>query len=190
MHLSPEQQDLWSHIEAHTFDDPDATQTFAARLAAENGWTSAFARRAIEEYLRYAFLYAVDGQPVSPPPIVDQVWHLHLIYTRNYWDIFCKEVLRRSLHHEPATGVVREKDKLGDWYTSTIERYRTHFGDPPDDIWPEPAALASTPQTKHQWVDIENVVMLPRGVLYVVAALVLALIVVAVAALMENAGGD
>jgi hypothetical protein len=30
---------------------------------------------------------------VTPSEQVDQVWHLHLTYTRSYWDEFCPNVL-------------------------------------------------------------------------------------------------
>ena len=61
--LSPDQADLLRRIEGHAFDAPGATQSFEERLAGENGWTLAFARRAIDEYRRFAFLYAATGRP-------------------------------------------------------------------------------------------------------------------------------
>lgn len=190
MQSAPEYSDLWNRIASHAFDAAGATQTFESRLAAENGWTLSFTRQAIEEYRRFAFLYAVDGRPVSPPPIVDQVWHLHLIYSRNYWDAFCRNVLERPLHHEPATGIEGERSMLGDWYSSTFDRYKSYFGDPPADIWPTPAELSSTPTPAHQWVAIDDVVLLPRTAIYVVAAIVVILVLVMISALIENIGGD
>ena len=67
-------------------DDPSSSTTFTARLAKENGWKLSFARRVVEEYRRFLFLAAAAEHPVSPPDAIDQAWHLHLLYTRSYWE--------------------------------------------------------------------------------------------------------
>ena len=41
---------------------------------------------------------------------VDAAWHLHLTYTRSYWDRFCKETLGQPLHHDPTRGGPAEAD--------------------------------------------------------------------------------
>src|SRR5947199_354356 len=78
------------------------------------------AARAIEEYRRFAFLAVAAGHPVSPSDAVDQVWHLHLLYTRSYWVQFCGEVLGKPLHHEPSTGGGGEAAKFDAWYGQTL----------------------------------------------------------------------
>lgn len=167
----PEQATLLERIEAHAFDPPDATQTFEHRLAKEQGWTLGFTRRAIAEYRRFAFLYAISGEPVAPSDVVDQVWHTHLLYTRNYWDIFCKQVLGRQLHHEPAAGKAGERETVGDWYAHTLERYREHFGDPPADIWPDAQTLANRPKPRQQWVNLADAIVLPWGAVIAIAVM-------------------
>lgn len=169
---SPEHADLLRRIESHAFDAPVAAQSFEVRLASENGWTLSFARRAIEEYRRYAFLYAVNGRPVAPSDVVDQVWHLHLLYTRNYWETFCQDVIGRPLHHEPAAGMAGERQRLGNWYADTLARYRQLFGEPPADIWPSAEALARRPKPRLQRVDIGSAVVLSRRAAYGIIALI------------------
>lgn len=111
--------------------------TFASRLARENGWTPSFTNRVMVEYKRFLFLAAVAGHPVTPSDQVDQVWHLHLTYTRSYWDKLCGEVLEMPLHHGPTRGGEAESRKFDDWYGKTLESYRFYFGDEsPADIWP------------------------------------------------------
>lgn len=63
----------------------DIGLTFVGRLARDNGWKPGYAERVYREYLRFVFLAATAGHPVTPSVDVDEVWHLHLCYTRSYW---------------------------------------------------------------------------------------------------------
>lgn len=128
---------LWNNIEDFEIGFPDASLSFADRLARENGWARDFAERVIQEYRRFCFLAMTAGHPVTPSEEVDQAWHLHLLYTENYWTDFCGKVLRRPLHHGPTRGGRREGEKYSDWYQATLESYAQAFGEePPVDIWP------------------------------------------------------
>src|SRR5262245_16067736 len=122
-------------------DDGPAARPFAARLAKENGWSRDYAERVITEYKRFAFLALTAGHPVTPSEQVDQAWHLHLCYTRSYWERFCKEVLGRPLHHHPTQGGADEDHKHVEQYQQTLASYRRIFEkEPPADIWP-PASV-------------------------------------------------
>jgi hypothetical protein len=110
---------------------------FAARLAGENGWSAGRAAAVVEEYRRFLFLAATAG-PVTPSEDVDQAWHLHLSYTRHYWDVLCGEILGRPLHHDPTEGGSAERALYHGQYEGTLARYRAVFGAaPPCDIWPD-----------------------------------------------------
>lgn len=130
---------LWQRLEAFRFDTPDAIRTFSGRLAREQGWSAAFALRAIEEYRRFAFLAVAAGHFVSPSRAVDEVWHLHLLYTRQYWNEFCPQVLNKPLHHLPSDGTAADREKCATGYERTLESYLRYFGPPPADVWPVPA---------------------------------------------------
>ncbi len=156
-------RELLRRVTEYSFDPPDARETFEDRLRRENRWPADFTRRVIEEYRRFTFLFAAAGHPVAPSDAVDQAWHLHLLYTRRYWDDFCKQVLQKPLHHEPATGIAGEFDKLADWYATTLKSYRRFFGEPPADIWPDPQNR--TPKPQYRRVDIIRSFILPRKTL-------------------------
>lgn len=135
--MSPADSALWDRIAAHSFGPADATLTFAARLARENRWTPLHAVRVIGEYRRFCYLALTAGHEVTPSDAVDQVWHLHLTYTRNYWGVFCPEVLRADLHHGPTRGGPTEHRRFYDQYAATLAAYEAAFGEPPPaDIWP------------------------------------------------------
>lgn len=130
---------MWRRLEVYSPDLEGAAFPYSARLAKENGWSRAHAKRVIEEYKRFAFLSVASGHPVTPSLAVDEAWHLHLLYTEDYWNRFCGQVLGRPLHHCPSRGGDQEESKFQGWYELTLESYRRLFeADPPHDIWPGP----------------------------------------------------
>ena len=88
---------LWARIAAHPFEDARALD-FTGRLAADMGWSRAQAKGAVEEYRRFCFLAVTGTEPATPSEEVDAVWHLHLTYSRDYWSVWCPQVLERPLH--------------------------------------------------------------------------------------------
>ena len=128
---------LWARLETMEIDPPDATTRFHHRLKQYNKWTDEFAGRVTKEYRRFLYLAARARHPVTPSDTVDQAWHLHLIYTRHYWEELCGKILGLQLHHEPSAGGAVESSKFGRQYEQTIESYQAAFGEaPPADIWP------------------------------------------------------
>lgn len=128
-------------LESFQFDTGRPSLTFGKRLARENGWSSEHSRAAIEEYLRFVYLCTISREPLTPSDAVDQVWHLHLSYTRSYWDDLCDRILGRALHHGPTRGGAEEQSKYAEWYARTLALYERVYGrQPRRDIWPDVAA--------------------------------------------------
>lgn len=127
---------LWQKIKDFELDDPDSSFMFSDRLARENNWTIDYSLRAIDEYKKFMYLLCVGGKPLTPSDQVDQVWHLHLLYTRSYWEDFCGEVLERKIHHGPTRGV-EQRGQFTDQYQNLFDLYEQTFDQkPPSDIWP------------------------------------------------------
>ncbi len=132
---------LWSKLESFSPDNPYEVLSFSQRLARENGWPPLFTERVIAEYKKFIFLCMISPQPVTPSDEVDQAWHLHLVYTKSYWNDLCKDILGKDIHHTPTEGGPAERDKFISYYESTLQLYRDKFGtEPPHDIWP-PASI-------------------------------------------------
>jgi len=128
---------LWHRISEYQIDDPTSAQKFSDRLAKEQLWSKDYTLRAIEEYKRFMFLAVVSNNPVTPSIEVDEVWHLHMLYTKDYQE-FCT-ILGKFIHHGPGRGG-KEDDKFVDWYSRTKLTYFVWFSEePPEDIWPPSA---------------------------------------------------
>ena len=154
---------LWESLKTFDFDaaagspgsDPPL-RSFSRRLAGEQGWSPAFTARVLEEYRRFLFLTAVAGEAVCPSEEVDAAWHLHLIFTRSYWDGLCGKVLGRPLHHNASAGGPAEGAKHRGMYRRTLRAYREWFGgDPPADIWP-PVWRRFDPRSRHRTIDLRD----------------------------------
>lgn len=151
----------WQRLQAHAFEAPQQGIDFARRLAREQGWTLPQARRAIEEYRRYCFLACAGYGEMTPSQAVDEVWHLHLRHTRDYWERFCPQVLGMPLHHGPTRGGPAEAWRHREQYAQTLARYEQHFGLPPAEFWPA-ASENFAPLPRLVRVDRSRYWLIPR----------------------------
>lgn len=153
---------LWRRIEAFSFDESDIAFPFSRRLARENGWSRYYAHRVVGEYRRFCYLMCKSPSPLTPSDAIDQAWHLHLIYSRNYWEDYCANTLRRPLHHHPTRGGESEAEKYADQYTRTLAVYRQTFQmAPPEDIWPTTTVRFANAQDFRR-VDVAAYWLVPR----------------------------
>ncbi|MDF1739949.1 MAG: hypothetical protein P1U86_12380 [Verrucomicrobiales bacterium] len=167
--MTAEETELWNAIEGLEIGNPESELTFADRLARENRWTPAFTQRVIAEYRKFLYLCAVAGHSVTPSDEVDQAWHLHLCYTKNYWDECCKRVLGFPLHHGPTRGGKSEAAKFHDLYEETLKSYRAHFGEEaPTDLWPPSEIRFAT--RRFSRVDAASHFIIPKRAVAVFAA--------------------
>ena len=161
--VDPSQDPLWQRLDAFDFDTLDPSFPFTQHLAQENGWKEVYTARVIEEYKRFCYVAVRAEHPVCPPDQVDLVWHSHLSYSRNYWDVYCAKVLCADLHHESAgNGSDEDVDRKRDAYTATMDTYQILSAEqPPPDIWPIAELLfADTGSVRR--VNTKNFLIIPR----------------------------
>ena len=143
---------IWRKLEIFSIDPPDVQLTFEKRLARENSWSQYFASKVVSEYKKFLFLCVSQDQPCTPSEFVDHAWHLHLVYTKSYWNDLCENVLGKKLHHNPTEGGEAEQEKFHDYYNSTLDLYRQTFQtEPPPDIWPPANKRFKTWAVQKKW---------------------------------------
>ena len=146
-------RELWLRIKHYHFDNlvpahlvdqvtaafggTDAsTRAFASKLARKLGWKTGFALRAIGEYKKFVYLGVTSDFSVTPPKVIDQVWHEHLLFSRPYRE-FCRDILGRDFDHNPELVPLRaQTDRFEAQYDATLDLYDEEFDtEPPQDIW-------------------------------------------------------
>lgn len=135
--MTNQELELWNKIEDFEMDDLASSFSFSDRLARENDWSMEYCLRAILEYKKFIFLICISNEPLTPSDEIDQVWHLHLLYTESYWIELCEQTINRQIHHGPTKGK-EEQSRFGDQYQHTLDLYKEKFNQkPPIDIWPK-----------------------------------------------------
>lgn len=137
--------DLWSRIrdyplphreEIDDMAEPERhCRTFIHNVRKDGDWTDESAERLVEEYRRFLYLKARSGGQLTPPKVIDKVWHMHLAMGDDFKARFCTEIGIKMIHE---TGMARDVALAS--YTRGYETYAEEFGGrPPKDIWPSPS---------------------------------------------------
>ncbi|WP_267403617.1 MULTISPECIES: hypothetical protein [unclassified Chryseobacterium] len=142
---------LWNRLQGFSLDKANVNFPFSKKLAKEENWSEDFTAKAIEEYKKFVYLCCILPNGASPSEIVDKVWHMHLIYTQNYWEEFCPNILQQKLHHHPSNGGQNENEKHKNWFSETLTNYEKIFQEiPPHEVW---LTKKEQPRRKKFWLN-------------------------------------
>lgn len=97
----------------------------AKRLIEKDGWLQEDAYESVRRYKNFLMIrikYPDVG--VVPTSDIDEVWHTHILYTREYTRD-CKMLFGEYLHHSPAGD--DEKEKVLIIYHQTAKLYQKEF---------------------------------------------------------------
>lgn len=87
-------------------------------------------KSAIKEYRKFMALKMVErdwnAQTLSPPPILDVIWHAHILFTEDYLN-FCNVAIGRMVHHNP-NGTFEKDEKISRQKT-TLQFLFSIFGE-------------------------------------------------------------
>jgi hypothetical protein len=162
-------QDLWNRIAAFPMDTPNEPFGFSTRLAAEQKWPLQLTQQAILEYKKFMYLAATDNNMVAPSEAVDQVWHLHLLFTQSYQD-FCS-VLGKYIQHIPSTHNPNKSGKYEEAAARTKQRYEQAFGPAPENLWTGKHPLDKLPISKARFTTRQSLlIVLSAFVLLIIPA--------------------
>jgi hypothetical protein len=87
-------ESLWNRIQGFSLDAPDADFPFSKKAGKRRKLESRFYAKSHRRIQKICLSLLYSSQRASPSKIVDKVWHMHLIYTQNYWEEFCPAILK------------------------------------------------------------------------------------------------
>lgn len=89
------------------------------------------------EYKKFLLMNLISEFSIAPSGLVDEVWHLHMLFTREYFDC-CKALKGNIILHVPLIeNSQSEKENLKGFYDKTLSLYEELFGVTPDlKFWP------------------------------------------------------
>lgn len=92
-------------------------------------WTFEDAMQCAALYKNFLFLQKkYPSQTFVPSKQIDEFWHNHILYTKNYTHD-CMNIFGHYLHHEPASPGEDMAQLVAD-YVRTKELYQAEFGSP------------------------------------------------------------
>lgn len=133
--IPEEHLSLWRQLQEFEFDVSGVPEPFSLRLARKMEWHHNYTLRVIDEYRKFLYLLKTAGHMVTPSKAVDEVWHLHLIYTHSYWEVLCVGIFKEAVHHHPGDGSTADMEKYAAIYERTLDDYSAVFGEPPVEVW-------------------------------------------------------
>lgn len=102
------------------------------RLMKIEHWSERSAAKILQQYKNFLYLQKKysDQQHITPSLEIDEVWHAHILYTKDYAE-FCQHFFGRFLHHVPQKpGVASDSEtKVEQDFSATQELYKQEFGD-------------------------------------------------------------
>jgi hypothetical protein len=117
-------------------------------LVNAKAWTIEFVWAIIHEYLRFLELKMEenprDQQNVirlSPPPLIEEVWHLHILDTQHYaadchqmYATHFPRKVSQMVHHSPL-GILDDEKVLQERREAAKKAYQLRFGTTPDEAY-------------------------------------------------------
>lgn len=101
------------------------------RLITGKQWSPETAKEAVRRYKNFLnLLLKYPDENLAPTPDIDEVWHNHILFTREYFRD-CREIFGEYLHHAPFDHVEGEVNKeMQDLRSSTADLYFREFNEP------------------------------------------------------------
>ena len=94
-------------------------------------WPADLAKTACQLYKDFLWLnYCYPNKQLVPTKDIDEVWHQHILHTKEYiYD--CQQIFGRYFHHRPANPQNEDEiEQLGKLFAETKQLYQKTYGRP------------------------------------------------------------
>jgi hypothetical protein len=101
-----------------------------ALVQEDTGWKIKFTKWVLVEYERFLYLRSMDDT-LSPSIIIDTVWHLHILCTKQYAE-YCINTFGKFVHHDAYDMIRFTESEKKNRLANTLVAYRSVFGQTDD----------------------------------------------------------
>lgn len=131
----PSCADFARQFRNHMQADAKFYQNFTERLSKKLEMSDDLVFILVTEYARYMALKATSDRDFEvPSKLVDEVWHLHLQFNRDY-EMACRSVFGRLIYHVPGAADNSDASLYSEAYKNTLYRYDLEYGTPLEAFW-------------------------------------------------------
>ena len=101
------------------------------RLIDKQKWSSETSKEAVRRYKNFLILILkYPDQILAPAPDIDEAWHNHILFTREYF-CDCQKIFGDYLHHSPSRNLgSEEKHAMEEAQLRTSTLYVQEFKEP------------------------------------------------------------
>lgn len=148
-----DKKELWLRLKNYSFDhvvqvqlmdeirekfggEKASKRAFRDKLVRRFYWSEDFAKKAVNEYLKFIYLALTTNYAVTPSKVIDQVWCEHILFTQGYKK-FCEEVIERPFdrHPELLSGNM-QSGIFNAQHQNVLVLYKNEFNvEAPEDVW-------------------------------------------------------
>ncbi len=97
------------------------------RLTHKLAWSSTEAKEAVRRYKNFLLLLLkYPDEVLAPAPDIDEAWHNHILFTREYMRD-CQAIFGEYLHHSPSNASPEEKRAMEEAQYRTSDLYIQEF---------------------------------------------------------------
>ncbi|MDO6590272.1 MULTISPECIES: hypothetical protein [Rhodobacterales] len=125
---------LWHRLEGYSFHERPLTRSLIEQLRDATSYDVDVCYTVVEEYRRFMYLIGSTGEDLTPSPIVDQVWQLHIADEKAYFRDFCPRIIGRTIHRPEDLPPFADDPA----YERTLDYYAQEFGRAQVQYWPDP----------------------------------------------------
>lgn len=101
------------------------------RLMDRQKWSLETSKEAVRRYKNFlTLLLKYPDQILAPAPDIDEAWHNHILFTREYF-CDCQKIFGDYLHHSPSQNFdPEEKSAMEEAQLHTADLYIQEFNEP------------------------------------------------------------
>ncbi len=100
------------------------------KYGGKHNWRGKRIQSAILWYRRFLKLRLLEDALIVPTPDIDEVWHAHILFTKQY-QAACNLIFGHYIHHTPSDGSLEKQEQFNTQKALSLDLFQKHFEEQP-----------------------------------------------------------